>query len=220
MEVAILGVGGLGREAHEALEAAIAGGSGQRFAGFLDDDASRHAQSVHDAPVLGGSDWLRKEPGVHVCVAVGAPAVRARIVAGLQHQGHRRFASIVDPRAAIGRRVRVGEGAIVLQRASITTDVELGRHVVVNPGVTLAHDDRVEDHVTLAPGAAIAGRVLLREGCDVGINAAVFQGLEVGAWSIVGGGAVVRENVPRDTTVVGVPARVVKTRPRGWQTHL
>ena len=57
---------------------------------------------------------------------------------------------------------------------------------------------------------------LLGEGADVGIGASVTQGNTIGAWSIVGAGAVVIGDVDADTTVVGCPSRVVDTRPSGW----
>jgi acetyltransferase-like isoleucine patch superfamily enzyme len=68
----------------------------------------------------------------------------------------------------------------------------------------------------VAPGAHLAGAVMLEEGCDVGIGAVVIQGLTVGAWSIVGAGAVVIESLLDNLTAVGVPARVTSRRPPGW----
>jgi acetyltransferase-like isoleucine patch superfamily enzyme len=45
----------------------------------------------------------------------------------------------------------------------------------------------------------------------------VVQGLQIGAWSIVGAGAVVIDDVEANTTVAGCPARVIASRPAGWQ---
>lgn len=198
----------------------VEGGAALRIAGFLDGNAERHGHVVHGLPVLGGIEWLKAHPDAEVVVAVGSPAVRKRLVASIAALGHERFGRIVHPAAIVGRRVEIGSGSIVLQAASITTDARLGRHVVVNPGATIAHDCVVDDFVLVAPGANVSGAVRLGEGADVGTNAAILQTLAVGAWSVVGAGAVVREPVPPDVTVVGVPARVVRRRPNGWQTHL
>lgn len=219
-EMVIFGTGGLGRETHEALEAMVETGAPVRFLGFLDGNAKKHGSLVHGAPVLGGQEWLAQRREVEVVVAIGNPAVRRRIVGALEATGHRAFGSIVHPRATLGRRVEVGAGAIVLQQASITTDVRLGRHVVVNPAATIAHDDILDDFVLVAPGANVSGTVHVGEGADIGTNAAVLQNLTVGAWSVVGGGALVRSDVPPNAVVVGVPARVAKMREHGWQTHL
>jgi serine acetyltransferase len=44
----------------------------------------------------------------------------------------------------------------------------------------------------------------------VGLGAKVIQCLQVGSNSIIGAGAVVIEDVASNTTVVGVPARVIR----------
>ena len=49
------------------------------------------------------------------------------------------------------------------------------------------------------------------EGAVVWIGANVLPCLSIGAHAVVGGGALVREDVPEGATVVGVPARVIKT---------
>lgn len=214
-DLVVLGTGGLGRETHEAAIAA-----GRKVVGFLDDNPASVGKRFHDLPVLGNAEWLRDHPNVEVSIAIGAPASRARVRARLDALGHRKFATIIDPRAAVGQRVTIGEGSIVLQSASLTTDIRVGRHVVINPGALIAHDDVLEDFVLVAPGAAVSGNVRVEMGADIGTNSAILQGLRIGAWSIIGGGAVVREDVPANTTVVGVPARVVKTRPNDWQSHL
>jgi acetyltransferase-like isoleucine patch superfamily enzyme len=59
--------------------------------------------------------------------------------------------------------------------------------------------------------------VKIGEGAEIGTGAVIVPGCAIGDWSIVGAGAVVTGNVPDDATAVGVPARVVKQRPKGWQ---
>ena len=54
--------------------------------------------------------------------------------------------------------------------------------------------------------------VVVGEGALVGIGANVIPERTIGAWSVVGAGATVIEDVPERATVVGVPARVVKSR--------
>jgi acetyltransferase EpsM len=49
----------------------------------------------------------------------------------------------------------------------------------------------------------------------VGIGASVIQAVRIGRYSTVGGGAVVIDDVPDATTVVGVPARPLQ----GKHTH-
>ena len=57
------------------------------------------------------------------------------------------------------------------------------------------------------------------EGAFVGTGATVLEKICIGAWSVVGAGAVITRDVPPNSTVVGVPGRVIKTRGDGWQFH-
>jgi len=56
----------------------------------------------------------------------------------------------------------------------------------------------------------MGGGVQIGKGTLVGIGSTVLPGRHVGAWSVVGGGAVVRDDIPEGAVAVGVPARVVR----------
>lgn len=40
----------------------------------------------------------------------------------------------------------------------------------------------------------------------------MIQGVSIGAWTIVGAGAVVTSDLPENVTAVGVPARIIKRK--------
>ena len=50
----------------------------------------------------------------------------------------------------------------------------------------------------------------LRRACRIGGGAVICPGVEVGEEAFVGAGAVVTEDVPTRTVVVGVPARQIR----------
>lgn len=54
------------------------------------------------------------------------------------------------------------------------------------------------------------------EGVFLGLGSVVIDRMRVGAWSIIGAGRAVVADVPPDTTVVGVPGRVISRRAAGW----
>jgi len=212
-DLVIFGTGGFAREACQVVEDVVAAGGRWRMVGFLDGDASRHGSELRSLPVLGGAEWAAAHPDVAVVVAVGAPAGRRAVVAGLERlgvTGPDRFPVLVHPTAWIGNGVTVGEGSVVLAGARVSTDIELGPFTVLNKNAIVGHDVVLERCVTVAPGASVSGHVRLREGVDLGANAVVVQGLTVGAGTIVGAGAVVTTDLPDAVTAVGVPARVVR----------
>lgn len=215
-ELVIFGTGGFAREVHTVVEDINAESASWNMLGFLDGNASMHGKSVHELPVLGDSDWLRERANVAVIVAVGSTPAKRKIVESMRGFGHEAFATLIHPRAWLGKRVTVGAGTVVCAGTSITTDIEIGSHVILNLDCTVGHDSMLSDYVTVAPSVNVSGSVSLGEGVDVGTAAAVIQGITVGEWSIIGAGAVVVKDLPANVTAVGVPAKPIKERERGW----
>ena len=101
----------------------------------------------------------------------------------------------IHPGAQIGRRVFIdhGIGVVIGETAVVGNDVTLYQ------GVTLGGTghERGKRHPTL------------REGVFVGNNANILGNITIGENSRVGAGSVVLQDVPPDSTVVGVPAHVI-----------
>ena len=113
---------------------------------------------------------------------------------------------------------------------------KIGNHVWIGPQAYFdARDLILEDYVGWGPGAKVLGSshtgcpitepiiatslvikpVRVGLGADVGMNASILPGVQIGAHSIVGAGAVVTHDVPEYAIVAGVPARVVRDRREG-----
>jgi sugar O-acyltransferase (sialic acid O-acetyltransferase NeuD family) len=185
--------------------------------GFLDDNPQSHGEQIGGLAVLGGISWLAAHRGAAVAIGVGQPAARRRIAARLRNEcGDPALAILIHPLAWLARRVALGPGAIVYPGVLIDADVSIGALAILNKACTIGHDAYIGDYVTVAPGVNIGGAVRIGDGCDIGIGSATVQGIGIGAWSVVGAGAAVIADLPANTTAVGVPARVIKTRSAGW----
>lgn len=218
--IVIAGAGGHGREVLQLIRDINAAHPEPVWdcLGFLVDAAylAQAPSGVGGLPVLGDLSWLAAHPQVRVAVAIGAPAARRQMVERIRAQGVNAFPVLVHPRAWIGVNVRLGEGTLVCAGAMLTVDIEVGAHVHLNVASTLAHDDVLEDFVTLSPGVHVAGNVVLKEGAELGTGCNVIPRCMVGAWSVLGAGAVVTRSIEPDCTAVGSPARVVKRRAPNW----
>lgn len=211
--VVIFGAGGLGREVAEVLRDAAAAGQPVAPLGFVVDGPYDAPATLHGLPVWRDVEAvLRGDPTASIILALGNPALRAETARRVEALVGQRFATLIHPRAWVGRTVTVGAGSVVFGFSSITTDATLGRHVLVNPGVTIAHDCRIGDFVSIGPGAALAGAVVVGDGAELGVGAKVMPRCEVGTRAFVGAGAVVIRNVEAGQTVVGVPARPLEPR--------
>lgn len=218
IKLVIVGTGGFAREVHQLVEDINAQMPAFDFVGFLDEDVSRHGTEVHGFPVLGGIAWLGQSANstVKAAVAIGNPASKRRVIEAIARVTASPLATLIHPRAWVGNRVSIGAGSIVCAGALITTDIQVGRAVIVNIGTTIGHDAVLEDFVTVAPTVNISGAVLVGEGVDLGTGATIIQGKHIGAWSVVGAGAVVVRDIEANVTAVGAPAKAIKSRHANW----
>ena len=60
----------------------------------------------------------------------------------------------------------------------------------------------------IAPGAHLAGECRMGDGVLVGVGAAVLPQVRLGAWSILGAGAVANKDIQEHKIAFGVPAKV------------
>lgn len=216
--IVIIGAGGHGRETLDIIEALNEVEPRYDVLGWIVESRFGTAGDVvNEKPILGDFDWFRgREHDVRTICAVGYPETRLRLADRARAVGAR-FLNLVHPSAILTRRISFGEGVIVAAGCSFTNQIRIGNHVHINRATTVGHDVVLDDFATLGPGVNVSGTVVLGEGCLVGTGASIVEKKRIGAWSRVGAGAVVIEDVPANSTVVGVPARVVRTRQPGWQ---
>lgn len=218
-KLVIVGAGGFAREVLQIVLDINALTPTWDFHGFLVTGDHPAPERLHDFPVHRGVDALSKfadAAEIHGVIAVGNSVHRHRLARFLGSSALK-WTHLIHPRAWLGRNVKVGPGTVICAGATVTTDIRLGAHVHVNINCTIGHDAILEDCVTLNPGTCVSGNVHLGPGTECGTGAIVIPGVSVGAWSILGAGAVVTKDLPSNVTSVGAPARIVKTHVPGWQ---
>lgn len=216
----IFGAGGFGREVLQLVRDINEVAPVWECEGFLVDSRYAGCGEIQGLPVFSDQIWLRHNPEVQVVIAVGSPAARRDIATRIRRYCDNPFATLVHPRAWVGRYVDIGEGSILCAGALVTTDIQIGRHVHVNIGSTIGHDAILNDFVTLNPSVNVSGNVTLEEGVEVGTSSVLIPGSVVGRWSIIGAGSVVIKNLPPNVTAVGIPAKPIKERVPGWHESL
>ena len=86
-------------------------------------------------------------------------------------------------------------------------EVKIGQFCMIAAGVTISNG--WHDKSTFEPSS---GLVDIGPGCWIGVNVTIVGNVHIGANSIVGAGALVNRDVPPNTIVAGVPARVIGVR--------
>lgn len=214
--VAIIGAGGSARDVLDVFDAVNVVKPTYEIVGFIvDPEYGNPGEIVNGKPILGDFDWLAKNNDVFCLCAIGAPEQRLKLVRRARDAGAK-FCTVIHPSVIRSQWVEIGEGTVIAAGSILTNRIRIGDHVHLNLDCTIAHDVVLSDFVTLAPGVHVSGNILLEEGCYIGTGANIIEKRRVGAWSVVGAGSTITKDVPPNTTVVGVPGKVIKTRPEGW----
>ncbi len=207
--ILIVGAGGHAQVIADAVLSRAQAGEDWQLAGFLDDNECLHGRAMLGTTVLGKIQQVSKFDHDAVVVGIGDNATRARVFHQLRQLGEQ-VISVIHAHAVVANEVVLGEGCVIFANAAINTGSIIGPAVIVNTGATIDHHARIDAHVHIAPGAHLAGTVTVEEGAILGIGSTVIPNRTIGAWSVVGAGAVVIHDVPAHVTVAGVPAQLLQ----------
>lgn len=213
MRIVLIGGGGHASDVLGAFEAIAlaAGETTTPVIGIVADGEIDPRRFAHrGVRQIGQIADLKSIDATHYIVGVGYSqnrrAVNARVMGfGLEP------ASAIHPLADIPQSIPVGRGAVILSGARISPMASVGDHACVSYGSLVGHDCQIGDFVTVLPGASVSGDTVLGEACLIGANATVVEGVTIGEGAIVGAGAVVLKDVAPGATVVGNPAKAIKT---------
>lgn len=207
-QLVIVGAGGFGREVFSMIQDINRDRKTWEVLGFLDDNPNALDGASQYPPVLGPVAHYRNLRHSFVACAVGSPKIRKQIVHRLNtYDAH--WATIIHPTAHIGFGSSLGKGCILCIRAIVTVDVRIGHHVHINCMADAGHDACIGDYCTLSSHVDICGHAVVDEGVFLGSHAVVHPRIHIGAWATVGAGSVAINDIPKEKTVFGMPARAI-----------
>lgn len=207
--IVIVGAGGVGRETSLIIQQINKLELKWNLIGFIDDDIKSWGKVINGYSVIGGINSLEALPSdTYIIIAIANYEVKKRIVNKINNKF--KFATIVHPSVWIHDYMILGEGTIVYEGVILTTNIKIGNHVIISPKCGVGHDSIIKDYVSLLWNVNVSGNDIIEEGVMMGSGSTIIQGKKIGKGSKVGAGAVVIDNVDSYSTVVGVPAKVVK----------
>ena len=119
------------------------------------------------------------------------------------------FATLIHPNVHISCNRGIGHGSLLYAYVNFSYGVKIGDFVHVYGNSYIAHDTEVQSHVLIANSSAVGSRCLIKEGAHLGTNCSLREDVVIGAYAVVGMGAVVLSDVGDGAVVVGNPARVI-----------
>ena len=147
----------------------------------------------------------------------------------------------IDSGCKIGKGSKIWHYSHIFAGANIGQSVIIGQNVMVSEGVTVGNQCKIQNNVSLYKGITLDEGVFCGPSCvftnvntpracierkdqykpthvekwvTIGANATIVCGVRLGAYSLIGAGAVVTKDVKSHALVVGNPARQI-----GWVSH-
>ena len=189
----------------------IASVAGYAVAALIEGTDQAQADASATPPVLWIDDQATFEPDLPIAPAIGSVERRA-LTERLIDEG-RRLESIIHPSAIIAPSADIGPGCVIGPGAIIGARTQIGLGTIVHRGAMIGHHTTIGSHSFLGPGANLAGSISIGEQAFIAIGAVVREKLTIGDGVVIGAGAVAVADVADGMTVVGVPARPMKTTP-------
>lgn len=179
---------------------------------FLDDDPNAIGKTIDGVPVLGGRQMLPdlRALGIEgVVFDLGNNYVRHDLCV-LSKECGLVLVNAIHPQSIIAGDAQLGSGIWVAAGAIINSDARIGDGVIINTGATIDHNCMVSSYTNISPGCHLSGRTVVGSYVFLGTGAVTIPDVTIGEGAIVGAGTVMISDVQAYTTVVGVPARVIK----------
>jgi|SRR5690625_542614 len=203
-KLVIIGAGGLGVMTLDII--LKQGNYTKRDIVFIDDGKDEN-EHVYDIPVIGGIAIIN-EMEFDRCdfiVAISNNQIRKKIV---NNNKHLNYINAIHPDATISNLAKLGQGNIILPNVTIDPEVIINNHVIINKNTSVGHTVVMQDYSQAAPGCQLTG--VIGECAFLGLGVTQLTGKSIGNNCVVGAGAVVINDLPKNTTAVGVPAKVIK----------
>ncbi|HTB26998.1 MAG TPA: acyltransferase [Puia sp.] len=127
----------------------------------------------------------------------------------------------IDDNSKIGAFVEIQKGAFIGKNCKISSHsficegVHIDDNVFIGHGVMFTND--LFPRATNADGTAQTEadwkvvETFVKAGASIGSNATILCGITIGENALIGAGSVVTRDVPPNTVVAGVPAKIIKT---------
>ena len=127
----------------------------------------------------------------------------------------------IDDRTKVGTFVEIQKGASIGKDCKISSHTFICEGVHIGDGVFVGHNVTfINDKFPRAvnPDGSMQTEedwelieTFIKDRVSIGSSSTIMGGITIGENSVIGAGAVVTKDVPSNTVVAGVPAKVIKT---------
>ncbi|USO01286.1 MAG: Gfo/Idh/MocA family oxidoreductase [Alphaproteobacteria bacterium] len=147
----------------------------------------------------------------------------------------------VDEGCTVGKETKVWHYSHILKGTKVGANCTVGQNVMLGPDVVVGNNCKIQNNVSLYKGVTLEDGVFcgpscvftnvhnpraeverkdefrlthVEKGVTIGANATIICGNKLGAYSLIGAGAVITKDVKPHAVMVGNPAKQI-----GWVSH-
>lgn len=145
-------------------------------------------------PVVAFEDMAREFPPEQydMFVAVGysqVNAMRREKYLAAKAKGYA-LPSYISSKATVWSQ-DIGENCFILEDNTVQPFVTIGNNVTLWSGNHIGHHCVIGDHCFITSQVVVSGKTVVGEGCFLGVNATLRDHIRVGAYGVIGAGALV-----------------------------
>ncbi|MCD0486899.1 acetyltransferase [Pedobacter sp. MC2016-14] len=205
----IIGARGMGRETFSLAKNCQGYGTEYQVKGFLDDHLHVLDDFTGYPPILGSVEAYEvQEHDVFIC-ALGAVYWKKFYAEQILAKGGL-FINLIHPSVTFSDNVTLGTGLIICQGACLSNEVSVGDFVIILNYSGLGHNTKVGDWCHIGAYSFTGGFSVLENEATLHVRATILPNIQVRKNAVIGACSLVTKNVKENTTVFGVPAKVLE----------
>ncbi|MBN9312784.1 MAG: hexapeptide transferase [Chryseobacterium sp. 39-10] len=143
-------------------------------------------------------------------LGIGNPFLRKKLCDKFESIGGE-LSTVISKNAEIGSfGIQISSGCNILSGVKISNDVIIGKGTMVYYNSVITHDVKIGEFCEISPSTSILGRADIGNFVSIGAGSVIFPDVVIGSNSVIAAGAIVRNNIPANVMVAGIPAVVKK----------
>ena len=205
----IIGARGFGREVYDLATQCLGYNKDFVIKGYLDDKTDA-LQGFEGYPKIINAveTYEIQENDIFIC-ALGNIAFKKKYVEIILNKGGQ-FTNLIHPTTQINTNAKLGIGLIIFMYSNISNDCVIDDFVTIQGFVGLGHDTKIGKWSHINAYSFTGGFVILENEVCINTRATILPHVRVCQGATVGAASLVIKKVKENTTVFGIPAKILK----------
>jgi sugar O-acyltransferase (sialic acid O-acetyltransferase NeuD family) len=182
---------------------------------YFDDDLEKGGKLYYGIRVVGNTAELERRIDAgslsNLSISLGEKYLDKRKAMFRHFKSSVAMPVMKSEHAIISSLAKLDDGNILGAGVIVGHQARLSGNSIFWSGVVVEHDCIVGESCYIGPNATLSGFVEVGDCTMIGSGATILPEVVIGSNCIVGAGAVVINDVPGNSVVVGVPARIIRS---------